>query len=213
MDKRLVRERLFSEASLSDILRTYESCFEKPFNAYWHCLLAMIVAICIVWPGQVLSPAGSASTYITQMTVGSNLELLAGLGLNLAVGALSVAIAGFAIFASGIDDETLKKMVRLNQSDTKVPVIVYSYASFIYVMVALLILAATSMTCLVVFSEESAFRQFLWSAFPTVGVVTQSVTLCLLLGQLTFVFSILKSFIWNLYQILLSISVLRGTRD
>ena len=131
MDKVDIKGRIFKEKNLWDLLKVYESTFKKPFSAYTIALGAAVFTLCLLIPGQFLTSRATCETYITPLDVVKTLDFITLVGLNIGVGALSIAIAGFAIFASGLSDETVRLMIRNNQSGTTVSIMVYAFASFI----------------------------------------------------------------------------------
>lgn len=200
INKSELSKRLFSEKSVWDLLKNYETAHVIPFTAKW----LSFTAICL--------SAVFAFAYFVEGTKLSELHGLAGTMTSFAMGLagalFGVAIAGFAIFASTINAEVLLKLAATNYKKSKVNNLSYIFSMFIYVLVTLFFIFITSFCYEMLIGPNSAFIG-LNHSFQIQTPYANAIVLLystLLVGQITFVFSILFSFIWNLYQVLMVIS-------
>ncbi|RHZ98838.1 hypothetical protein D1114_01765 [Cereibacter sphaeroides] len=134
------------------------------------------------------------------------LAVLSGSGMTIGIGSLSVAIAGFAIFATTLEKQALSLMIRKDQPGTNTPILVFVYATFVYVMATLLLLSFTSLLISLMAYPESPLWKLVGFVAPESLNHLAAFLLSAYVAQFVFVFSIMKSFIWNLYQIMLSLS-------
>jgi uncharacterized membrane protein YqhA len=203
------KSRLFSQRGLVDIIKLYHACFPWPLPAVWQGALTF----CIMFPFLLLSGLLEVSKGVHIFGENELISLIVKLadgGFALGVGMLSVAIAGFAIFASGLDQDALRRLIKRDKPQVEKPYLLFVFSFFVYALVVLLFLCATSLFLEAVFSRNlpaDAIMDFIFgeSQFFLLVLVAS-----LQSAQLVFTFSILKSFIWNLYETLLSISAMKA---
>lgn len=215
--------KLFIERSLWEVMRVFPRSFATPIVAGYLSLLTFSCTAAILLGGRFLQPLDRGqfpsppNTYITDVHLVNFIKSLGGSGLTLGVGTLSVIIAGFAIFASGVDVQALrllinnpKKMHGSKLGDaTERPQLVFVYSIFIYAMSTFALLALTSLCALALADAESVPYNLIKNTFPKSLPVVLLLSASLLLAQIVFTLSILKSFIWNMYQVLLQMSALK----
>ncbi|QCP86507.1 hypothetical protein EYE35_12690 [Cereibacter sphaeroides] len=207
MDKAAVRSRIFRERTIWDLLLCYQSGFPKPLSAFWHAALAFVCCLATVWTALFFAPPSFGSKpSISYEDIQKLLAVLSGSGMTIGIGSLSVAIAGFAIFATTLEKQALSLMIRKDQPGTNTPILVFVYATFVYVMATLLLLSFTSLLISLIAYPESPLWNLVRFVAPESLDHFAAFLLSAYVAQFVFVFSILKSFIWNLYQIMLSLS-------
>lgn len=193
-------KKLFAEKSIYQLCKTYESVFIRPILAKVLCAFSIMVFS--IFSGAYLLSEPKTSELIKLSSA------IASFSLVLAGSLFGVAIAGFAIFASSINAKVLVKLVETNRPNTDINNLQFMYSMFTYVLVTIFSLFVTNFLFILFLSENSAlfgishelnppakWRNALLSGYS----VLQS-------AQIVFVFSILKSFIWNLHQVLMIIS-------
>lgn len=197
IDPKSIKEKLFGEKSLSDILKTFESAFPIPLTGKWLSGFCVIIAGILATAYYQIEPSHLAAQ---KMISG-----LVGFGIIMATALLGVVIAGFSIFASSLDSEIVMDLAESNYHDSGPNNLSFIFASFIYVLVALFGLLVTSLVFVVFLSVNSVvFQQVILVFFaPELQLIFVLTFLCLYLGQLVFVISVLFSFLWNLHQVLM----------
>lgn len=207
MSNTAIREKAFKEKDLHEIVMVYPNGFKEPFWATRMFALAagctFLLAVCARY---LIEPR-----MVETASILSSLDAGAQSGIILGVGLLSIIIAGFAIFASGKDKHTVSLMLNVTQEPSGRPQIIFVYSTFIYTMVKLLSLTAYCVAVSICFRADGSIWIALAESYPEGAFLTASLALSLLIGALVFTFSILRSFVWNLYQVLLTLSLLKAT--
>ena len=138
------------------------------------------------------------------------LSQVADIGFTLTTAILGFLIAGFSIFASITRPEIFAGLAKLDHKDTGLSRLQFIFFNFLLVFIHYLAFLAASivlklglpLTPAVVDAVSphvaSGDKVFWWSAVVLVA---------LLLGWLTFLIMLLKSFIWNIYQAVLVVIV------
>lgn len=199
---RLTREevgrRLFREKRLTDVYKTYNWCFPQPTlgrqGSLWTLLAVSLLGFALY---QSSPDVKILQSYLTDLVT---------IALTLVSAFFGIAIAGFAIFASGLRAKTIDHMIEKNQSESpEVPVINYLFAIFAYTLSALFFVFVTVLFYQIFLSANSPLISMNHNLTLPQGA--QRFTLiaftCFFIAQMTFVLLIIKSFIWNLHQILL----------
>ncbi|MBL3575595.1 hypothetical protein JMK10_00265 [Rhodovulum sulfidophilum] len=195
-----IADELFSESSIWDILENYESAHQRPIKAKWQSAYVMVAtsifATAYYIDGPVLSDIQGAA------------GVLSGFAISLAGTIFGVAIAGFSIFASTISSDILAKLASTKYKGGRVNNLTYIFSMFTYVLVTLFFVFLSTLLYEMMLGPRSAFVGMkhdlqLKSPYSDIAVLSYIV---LLVGQITFVFSILFSFIWNLFQVLMVVA-------
>lgn len=200
------KERVFSQKNLWQILSLYQRSFPPPFPAFVQAALAFALCMAVFIPSTFFAPRDfhlQAEHYVKLIAVVSQASLAT------AVGLLSVAIAGFAIFASGFDTKIAIPLLTRIKKNVGVPPLVFIFSFFVYTLMTLFFLVVASIGLIAISSENTVFTVLLKRALG------EHLTLFFLLisaaqfSQIIFAISIIKSFVWNLYETLLSITAAR----
>ena len=97
---------LFSEKSIWEIVDTYKSVFPSPLpNTRLGIGCAIVIAFMVYW--------FSKTDFEFQLLQHAN-DALVGFALVLASTSLGLIVAGFSIFASGLDSKSFKKLASTN---------------------------------------------------------------------------------------------------
>lgn len=217
---------LFADKSLWEVMSVFPNGFKTPMLANYLAALSLALSLPLLICGRYARPTPSSSSgafinYINDQHIINLVKSLAGSGLTLSVGILSVIIAGFAIFASGSDARIVKLMILKNRRLYKNgveqrngrPTLIFVYSIFIYAMVTFSFLSVTCLTSLAIADTESVPYNIL-NGFAPSAVTPFFISLSsLLIAQIVFTVSILKSFIWNMFQVLVQMSALRVLMD
>lgn len=208
MSDRSPEEALFDEKSLSELLRVYESAFQKPLLAKCLGLSAgLLVFVCLVVLWRVL---GISSGDLRQSS-----HLMASYSLTVCSALMGVVIAGMSIFAASLNPKISSNLIETLYPNTNIPSLKFIFSMFAYVLSSLFIIIVECGVYYLVIAEESlvfgwlnsVFDNFAETAiFKAVLVIYVSV----FFASIVFVGSILKSFIWNLHQVLLVVAVFNG---
>lgn len=195
-----IGKKLFSEHSVFDVLRTFESAYPPPLTAKWLSFLSIMIAL-------VFSVAYYSSEPILEdlHKVSESLVDFSGL----LVGALfGVVIAGFSIFASSLQPAILLRLIETDYPGTQANNLTFIFSMFIYVLATLFTVFAAIFFYKLTIGPNSAILGIPTKISPSnhASSAILLIFISLLIGQLVFVFSILFSFIWNLHQILLVIA-------
>lgn len=195
-----ISKKLFSEKSILQLCNTYESVFARPIEA------KILSAFSIMGFG-IFGTAYLLDDPKTDDLVRLSTSI-ASFSLALASSIFGVAIAGFAIFASSINAKILLRLVETNRPNTTINNLQFMYAMFTYVLVTIFLLFVTNFIFIAFVGENSMlfgmahalnppqkWKNFILTSYSVFQI-----------GQIIFVFSILKSFIWNLHQVLMVIS-------
>lgn len=203
IDRKKIAARLFSgEKSLRDVVRTFRNAFEQPFSAGWLALLSFSVAMIIAWYNIAYGVAGDtdSAASVTGRNVVAAGKILSVL-TQFSGAIFGVAIAGFSIFASMMDERAALRLSSSVYPKTDVPVIRVIFSLFIFVMVVLLAPFPTALVFFLFFDSDALIsiadfpdRIANWISAGFYGLV---------LAQAVYTLSIIVSFIWNLHQILL----------
>lgn len=198
-----VKKRLFSEKTLTGVLRTFESAFPVPLLSKWLSFIAIVMSSILAFfyynATDEVEPARSMAASMVNF------------GLLLSTALLGVAIAGFSIFAASLDGKVVTQLVASDYKDGGPNNLSFIFSSFTYVLVALFGLLITSLTFILLLDQRSLIAidfmgNFFSNEWQRISILT---FMSFYFGQLIFVFSVLKSFIWNLHQVLMVIAAAR----
>jgi hypothetical protein len=194
-----LKELLFSEKSIWDVLSTFESVFPRPITSKWLSIGSIVLVL--------IAFAGISSQTVVPIIPIKLLASMVEFGTQLSGSLLGVAIAGFSIFAGSMRPKILERLVYTDYVEGGPSSLSFIFASFIYILVALFGVLLTSFALLFFFLPESTFyEQVVLKLDADSREALYIVLASLFFGQMTYVFSCLISFIWNLHQILMVIA-------
>jgi hypothetical protein len=211
MSKVDLKKTLFEEKSLGDLLKVYESAFPTPLPAKalgaWFGMLAFLYLL-ILWhlEGfnlQILQKAsGSMASYA--LTVSSSL--------------MGVVIAGMSIFAASLKAKVASGLIETPYPGTDISSLKFIFSMFAYVLFSLFIMIVACAVHYIVLGEDAFILKIVpntLSANSNSNFLKFLLTLytSVLFGLIFFLGSLLKSFIWNLHQVLLVVAVYNGQAD
>ena len=195
-----IQSRLFSEASLFDVLRSFRSHFRGPFKADWIGLIIFcICAIGLISAGNDSESASRLSEFML-MFVSECIQVAAAL--------LGLSIAGFSVFAASLRVDVLRLLVTTPEEKDQKNYLLFIFSAFIYTMVVVFSVIVSSLLFLLLFSHKSGWLQslvagnFSFSAWYNL----LSIASAFFIAQQAFVLSVLLSFIWNIHQIMLIVA-------
>lgn len=212
MDRRELSRKLFTHTNIADVCECYARGFIKPHVGRRVSIFFFFLFLSLLLLGLNLKSLGGHADLFDQHAVAHAALYLSGFGTSLGIGLLSVAIAGFAILASSFDENNLDLMIGKDYPRANVPVLVFVFSMFVYNLSALLALCAFSVLVGFIADEAGIFAKIVVAQNNVVGSFIYSFLLSFQISQLLFAFFVLKSFIWNLYQILLTVAALKVLR-
>ena len=163
-------------------------------------LFGLLVAIDWHFHAKVITPAA----------LNKLLSQIAEIGFTLTAAILGFLIAGFSIFASITRPEIFAGLAKLDHKDTGLSRLQFIFFNFLLVFIHYLAFLAMSIVLQLVLPLAPALVAALSPHVPSVTVfVWWSAVgfVAVLLGWLTFLIMLLKSFIWNIYQAVLIVIV------
>lgn len=135
---------------------------------------------------------------------------IADIGFALTTAILGFLIAGFSIFASITRPEIFAGLARLNHKDTGLSRLQFIFFNFLLVFIHYLAFLAVSIVLKLVLPLIPAVVDAVSAHIASTETIlwwSAAVLISLLLGWLTFLIMLLKSFIWNIYQAVLVVIV------
>ncbi len=208
MNNNSLTPSLFSEKNLSALLKVFEDAFPKPLASKalgaWSGFVSFFFLIA-VWhfrgiDGKVLQESAS---------------LMASYSLTVSSALMGVVIAGMSIFATSLKPKVANGLIETTYPGTDVSSLKFIFAMFAYLLFSLLVVVIACGVFYFVLADKAllltAFRRFVEPSFNL-----DILNFCLisyvsvLLGLTVFLGSLLKSFIWNLHQVLLVVAVFNG---
>lgn len=202
------KEKVFSQRNIWQVLALYQRSFPRPFPAFVHASFAFSICLAIFIPSSYFS-SPALSEILAEKSFVRLVEVLSGVGISAGVGLLSVAIAGFAIFASGLDTKVSVQLLTRIRKSNGLPVILFVFSFFVYSLGTLLILFVSSVVCIAFSDQNGALYKLTVFTLEERSKLFFIVLFSAQIAQLTFTVSVIKSFVWNLYETLLTISAVR----
>lgn len=147
---------------------------------------------------------------LTLAALNTLLSQIAEIGFTLTAAILGFLIAGFSIFASITRPEIFAGLAKLDHKDSGLSRLQFIFFNFLLVFIHYLAFLAMSIVLQLVLPLAPALVAAMSPRVPSVGVIVwwSAVGLiAVLLGWLTFLIMLLKSFIWNIYQAVLVVIV------
>lgn len=205
MTKDSAGRKLFAEKSLRELLSVYERAFPSPMPAKALGAFTFLISLFFM-----------IVTWYLKGLSGQNLNGAAGLmatfALTVGASLMGVVIAGMSIFAASLNPNMAKSLIDTNYPNTDIPSLKFIFAMFSHMLFYLFLTICVSSgyyffigtTSFVAVSVHDAF-----GADPEQPIFKTLTTLYVsfLAGLLVLLGSLLKSFIWNLHQVLLVVSV------
>lgn len=147
---------------------------------------------------------------LTLAALNALLSQIAEIGFTLTAAILGFLIAGFSIFASITRPEIFAGLAKLDHKDTGLSRLQFIFFNFLLVFIHYLAFLAMSIVLQLVLPLAPALFTALSPHVPSASVIvwwSAASVLAVLLGWLTFLLMLLKSFIWNIYQAVLVVIV------
>lgn len=208
MSKIDLKKSLFQEKSLGDLLRVFESAFPVPLPSKalgtWSALIVFIPLVAIWDLKGIEIDVLQAAT-----------ALMASYALTVSSALMGVVIAGMAIFAASLKPKVATGLMETPYPGTKISSLKFIFSMFAYVLFSLFIVIAACGVHYLVLGESALFRGILRATSeaetePNILKFLLVVYTSVLVGLICFLGSLLKSFIWNLHQVLLVVAVFNG---
>lgn len=205
---KLDRDKVFSQTSIWRVIALYEGTFPRPFPAYVHSAFAFFICLAFFIPSAHLTSAEFFYT-VKEVNYTKLVHSVSSAGLTTGVGLLSVAIAGFAILASAFDIKVLIPLLTKMKKENNLPIILFIFSFFVYTLATLFFLIVTSIFSMLISTEQGSLNIIALGMLGSNSKTFFMLVLSAQIAQIVFVLSIIKSFIWNLYETLLTIAALR----
>jgi ABC-type transport system involved in multi-copper enzyme maturation permease subunit len=211
MSKGQLKDTLFEEKSLGALLRTYEEVFATPLPSKalgaWFGLLTFLLLL-FLWYFKGVDA--------TQLQKASGLMALYALTVSSAL--MGVVIAGMSIFAASLKPKVANGLIETPYPGTEISSLKFIFAMFAYILFSLFVMIATCGVYYIGLADSALVLQIsrgIVGEGHGEGVLTFLHVLyaSVLLGLIFFLGSLLKSFIWNLHQVLLVVAVFNGKVD
>ena len=208
MDKADVKKALFEEKRLGDLLRVFEGAFPSPLPAKalgaWFGLSALLYLL-VSWHLK------GVSIDVLQKASGQ----MASFALTVSSALLGVVIAGMSIFAASLKPRVANGLIETPYPNTGVSSLKFIFSMFAYLLFSLFIVISACSIHYIALGPEAFIlnvapdfaKNYPNSNFLKILLVFYSSSL---FGLIFFLGSLLKSFIWNLHQVLLVVAVYNG---
>lgn len=206
-----LKETLFKEKSLSALLKVYEGSFPAPLPAKalggW---CGMLTFICLLALWSFIGLDG--------FDFQKAMSLMVSYALTVCSALMGVVIAGMSIFAASLKPKVVNGLIETEYPSSGTSSLKFIFAMFSYLLYSLFVVIVTCGVYYIFLDESSIFLQFSHAVYQ--GEVSEDLKAFIfssytsfLIGLLVFLASILKSFIWNLHQVLLVVAVFNGHAD
>lgn len=206
-----LKSSLFEEKSLGELLKVYERAFPAPLPAKslgaWIGLLSFLYLL-LLWDykGVEVLMLQKASA------------LMATFALTVSSALMGVVIAGMSIFAASLKPKVANGLIETPYPKPGISALKFIFSMFAYVLFSLFVMIATCSIQFIALGEDAFILEI---APMTLSTTPNQVFLkfllilytSVLLGLIFFLGSLLKSFIWNLHQMLLVVAVFNGSSD
>ncbi len=198
------QERVTKEKNLGEVYwkaRKVGSTRRNFGVAAFVCLLFGILAV-VDWY--------FASGVLTLSALNDLITVVAEVGFTFTTAILGFLIAGFSIFASITRPEIFAGLAKLDHKDTGLSRLQFIFFNFLLVFIHYLAFLAMSIVLKLVMPLAPAFVNAVSPNVPSASIIvwwSAASMLAVLLGWLTFLVMLLKSFIWNIYQAVLVVIV------
>mgnify|MGYP001627785263 CR=1 FL=1 len=202
---------LFDEKSLGALLKVYESAFPQPLLSKalgGYAGILSFVALVSIWYFKG----------IDHETLERSAETLSSYSLTVSSALMGVVIAGMSIFAASLKPKVGQGLIEAPYPGTNISSLKFIFAMFAYVLFSLFLVIATCGVFYVALADASVLLNIaegISGNAKNSGALTFLLVLytSFLLGVTVFLGSLLKSFIWNLHQVLLVVAVFNGQND
>lgn len=206
-----LKKTLFEEKSLGELLKVFESAFPSPLPAKalgaWIGLLSFFYLL-FFWHFKGIE------VDLLQKASG----LMASYALTVSSALMGVVIAGMSIFAASLKPKVANGLIETPYPNTDISSLKFIFSMFAYVLFSLFIMIAACGIYYVVLGDTAFLREIAQVASnsgPNSNLLKFLFVLYIsvLFGLILFLGSLLKSFIWNLHQVLLVVAVFNGQSD
>jgi hypothetical protein len=204
-----LQEALFPEKTLGDVTKNYHLAFSKPAPAWRIAIIAFVVlAGCSILL--------DANDYSFDKTLQYS-EQIVGFTVVLISTFFGISIAGFSIFASALRGPTLAALVERQEPNGKAPYLRHLFGIFVFTLITFFWMIAFAFVYHLAFSEGSPLleQHSPLSINASVQLIVLLIFMSAYLSATIYALCILRSFVWNLYQVLLIVSAMsyREWRD
>lgn len=195
-ERESVLQDILSEKSLWAVYRKSRSI---PFSKLNNAAGAVVgIATCM---------ASTCSANVQQ--VADHLSALAGLAFNTSISLLGFLLAGFSFFATIADKSMFCQMAEIREEESGLSYLKYNFYAFMRVFFEYSVIAVVSFVLVVAFQENSGTRsillRYLDLKLESDGTICiLSCTLGLLAGSFTYLLFQLKSFIFNVFHVVMT---------
>ncbi|MFT6088343.1 hypothetical protein [Sulfitobacter sp.] len=206
-----LNKSLFEEKSLSELLRVYERAFPSPLPAKslgaWFAILSFLYLL-ILWYYKG----------IDVQTLQKASGLMATFALTVSSALMGVVIAGMSIFAASLKPRVANGLIQTLYPNTDISALKFIFSMFAYVLFSLFVMIVACSIHYIILGENALILEIApktASVDPNLGFLKFLLVMytSVLLGLILFLGSLLKSFIWNLHQVLLVVAVFNGRSD
>jgi len=185
---------LTKERNLLDIYRQSRKITSSGFNQ-----VASAIVLCLL----LTYVLASSNVHV----IARNVRELADLGFNFTVGILGFLLAGFTIFATVSKTKLLKTMAVTQHKESGLSYLKYSFFAFMKVFIVYLAFATLCLLIKIIGGPEGPVTLLItWmpSGVRTLKRVVASISLIVVGTWFFFLLMVLKSFIFNVYHIVMT---------
>lgn len=206
-----LKSTLFEEKSLGALLKAYESAFPVPLLAKSQ---GIYVGLSTFWVLLVLWYFKGMETSMLQKASG----LMAGYALTVSSALMGVVIAGMSIFAASLKPKVANGLIETKYPGTEISALKFIFSMFAYLLFSLFVVVAACGLHYIALGDSALILD---ATIKVYGSVEESdlfsfflvMYVSAMLGLIVFLGSLLKSFIWNLHQVLLVVAAFNGHVD
>lgn len=208
MNNQSLKKTLFEESSLKELLLVYESVFPEPIPAKmiggW-CGILVFLLLIISWYVRGIDAA----------SIQDASALLASYALTVSSALMGVVIAGMSIFAASLRPKVANGMIETVYPGSQVSSLKFVFAMFAYVLFHLFVLISMCGFYYLALADKSITLSVAGKIYHSYAETaffkfSQILYVSVLTGTILFLGSLLRSFIWNLHQVLLVVAVFNG---
>lgn len=206
-----LNKTLFEEQNLSELLKVFENAFPTPLPAK---SLGFCVGVVIFLYQLLLWHFKGVDVLILQNAS----ELITFYALTVSSALMGVVIAGMSIFAATLKPKVANGLIHTEYPNTNISSLKFIFAMFAYVLFSLFTVIACSSIHYLALGNSAFFLELFTAMWgPTQDQIFLKLALIsylsIFLGLVFFLGSLLKSFIWNLHQVLLVVAAFNSQVD
>ena len=205
------KKALFEEKSLGELLKVFEGAFPAPLPA--KALggsggILVFLFLVIVWHLKDIE------VKLLQEASG----LMAFYALTVSSALMGVVIAGMSIFAASLKPKVANGLIETSYPGTEISSLKFIFSMFAYVLFSLFTMISVCAVNYIVLGDsafllEVAHKAWGFNPNSIILKLVLAIYISVLFGLILFLGSLLKSFIWNLHQVLLVVAVFNGQAE